>query len=68
MNPSRLLVILLVLLSFVRPDRERNYWTDDPDPALREASFPGARTVNRWRAQYLRDWQQRMTWLQTIPL
>jgi hypothetical protein len=46
--------------SFVRPDPERNYWTDDPDPALREASFPGARTVNRWRPQYLRDWQQRM--------
>ena len=46
--------------SFVRPDPQRTYWTDNPDPALREAAFPGARTVNRWRPQYLRDWQQRM--------
>ena len=46
--------------AFVRPDPARPYWTDDPDPALREGNFPGARTVNRWRAEYLRDWQQRM--------
>lgn len=50
--------------SFVRPDPNVNYWTDNPDPALREGTFPGARTVNQWRPQYLRDWQQRMTWLQ----
>jgi hypothetical protein len=54
--------------SFIRPDPERTYWTDNPDPALREAAFPGARTVNRWRPQYLRDWQQRMAWLRTVPL
>ncbi len=37
-----------------------NRWTDDPDPALREGPYAGARTVNRWRESYLRDWQARM--------
>lgn len=49
--------------SFVRPDPTRPYWTDNPDPVWREGNFPGARTVNRWRESYLRDWQQRMAWL-----
>lgn len=51
--------------AFVRPEPARPYWTDDPDPARREGNFPGAKTVNRWRAEYLRDWQQRMEWLAT---
>jgi hypothetical protein len=37
-----------------------NYWTDDPDPALREGDHDGAKTVSRWRADYLRDWQARL--------
>lgn len=49
--------------AFVRPDPARPYWTDHPDPALREGNFPGAKTVNRWREDNLRDWQQRMKWL-----
>lgn len=49
--------------AFARPDSARPYWTDNPDPALREGNFPGAKTVNRWREDYLRDWQQRMKWL-----
>jgi hypothetical protein len=49
--------------AFVRPASARPFWTDDPDPALREGNFPGAKTVNRWREDYLRDWQQRMRWL-----
>ncbi len=49
--------------AFVQPDSARPYWTDNPDPALREGNFPGAKTVNRWREDYLRDWQQRMEWL-----
>lgn len=49
--------------SFVRPDPSRPYWTDNRDPALRERNYAGAKTVNRWRADYLRDWQQRMQWL-----
>jgi rhamnogalacturonan endolyase len=54
--------------AFVRPDPARPYWTDNPDPALREGNFPGAKTVNRWRENYLRDWQQRMAWLRTLPI
>lgn len=49
--------------AFIRPDPARPYWTDNPDPALRERDFPGAKTVNRWREAYLHDWQQRMNWL-----
>lgn len=49
--------------AFVRPNPERTYWTDHPDPARREGSFAGAKTVNRWREDYLRDWQRRMAWL-----
>jgi hypothetical protein len=49
--------------AFVRPNPERTYWTDNPDPALREGTFAGAKTVNRWREDYLRDWQGRMVWL-----
>ena len=46
---------------FVRhPDRPR-WWLDDPDPAWRVADRPGAGTVSRYREQFLRDWQQRMT-------
>ncbi len=37
-----------------------NYWHDDPDPDLIERGKHGARTVNRWREAYLRDWQARM--------
>lgn len=51
--------------SFVQPDPARPYWTDNPDPALREEKYPGAKTVNRWRENFLRDWQQRMEWLKT---
>ncbi len=29
--------------------------------------YPGVRTVNRWREDYLRDWQQRMMWAATRP-
>ena len=45
---------------FVKRKGRPNWWVDDPDPALAEAGRPGARTVNKWRRQYLRDWQKRM--------
>lgn len=37
-----------------------NWWTDDPNPALREGGEQGARTVSRWREQYLRDFAARL--------
>jgi hypothetical protein len=49
--------------AFIRPDPGRPYWTDNADPTLQEGPHPGAKTVNRWREAYLRDWQGRLGWL-----
>lgn len=38
------------------------YFTDDSSSSLAEGSYDGAKTVNRWRETYLRDWQARMLW------
>jgi hypothetical protein len=46
--------------SFVATDHGPQYWTDSPDPALAEGKYPGAKTVNRRRESFLRDWQERM--------
>jgi hypothetical protein len=40
--------------------RYPNWWTDDPDPAVAEGVNQGAKTVNRWREEYLRDFAARM--------
>lgn len=37
-----------------------NWWIDDPDPRAAEGVHPGARSVNQWRSQYLRDFAERM--------
>ena len=37
-----------------------NWWTDDPDPALAEGVHPGAKTVSKWREEFLRDFAARM--------
>lgn len=37
-----------------------NWWIDDPDPAAAEGVHPGAKSVNRWRAEYLADFRERM--------
>lgn len=36
------------------------WWTDDPDPAAAEGVHAGARTVNRWRVEILRDFAERL--------
>jgi len=44
-----------------RPDpRLPNWWTDDPSPAQKEGRLIGAETVNRWRADFLRDFAARL--------
>ncbi len=37
-----------------------NWWTDDPNPAVAEGSHHGAKSVNRWREDFLGDFAQRM--------
>jgi hypothetical protein len=44
-----------------RPARNLpNWWTDDPSPELAEGPHSGAKTVNRWREDFLRDFAQRI--------
>lgn len=44
-----------------RPDPQRpNWWTDDPAQGQAEGKLIGAKTVNRWRADYLRDFAARL--------
>jgi hypothetical protein len=43
------------------PDPIRpNWWTDDPSPTLAEGRHLGARTVNQWREDYMRDFAARL--------
>jgi hypothetical protein len=37
-----------------------NWWTDDPAPEAAEGPCIGARTVSRWREEFLRDFAARM--------
>ncbi len=56
------------LTSFIPPpsvarqpsQRLPNWWTDDPSPEVAEGGHIGARTVSRWREDFLRDFAARM--------
>lgn len=37
-----------------------NWWTDDPSPEFREGPHIGAKTVNRWREEFLTDFANRI--------
>lgn len=37
-----------------------NWWTDNPSPELREGPHIGAKSVSRWREEYLKDFAERM--------
>ncbi|MFO1489309.1 MAG: DUF1593 domain-containing protein [Verrucomicrobiota bacterium] len=37
-----------------------SWWTDDPNPALAEGKFAGAKTVSCWREEFLRDFAARL--------
>jgi hypothetical protein len=40
--------------------RYPNWWTDDPHAEVAEGKFAGAKTVSRWRADFLRDFAARL--------
>jgi len=40
--------------------RHPNWWTDDPDPAMAEGPHQGAKTVSRWRREFLTDFAERL--------
>lgn len=47
--------------------RRPNWWTDDPAPAAREGVHAGAKHVNRWREEFLRDFAVRLARCQNSP-
>ncbi|MEQ9098863.1 MAG: DUF1593 domain-containing protein [Imperialibacter sp.] len=49
--------------SFIKTSHGPNYWTDNPADSLIENNRAGAKTVNKFRQAYLKDWAERMEWL-----
>lgn len=46
--------------NFAKVEGRPNWWTDRTDPELKVGNYPGAKTVSKWREDYLRNWQKRM--------
>ncbi|HOA74593.1 MAG TPA: DUF1593 domain-containing protein [Phycisphaerae bacterium] len=47
---------------FQADPQRRQYWRDLTDPEHAEPRYLGAKTVNRWRLDFLSEWQRRMDW------
>jgi hypothetical protein len=45
--------------------RYPNWWTDDPAPEFSEGIYQGAKTISRWREEFLHDFAARMLRCQT---
>ncbi len=43
-----------------------NWWTDDPSKRVAEGDHIGAKTVSRWREDFLRDFAERMLQCQSL--
>ncbi|WP_297088116.1 DUF1593 domain-containing protein [uncultured Draconibacterium sp.] len=43
-----------------------NWWTDDPDPELAEGNRIGAKTVSKWRVDFLTDFAKKMERCQVV--
>ena len=51
--------------AYVKTAHGDAYWTDDPSSTMAESGYAGAKTVSRWRVDFLGDWRQRMNWIFT---
>ena len=49
--------------SFVKMGHSASYWTDNMTDSLIENKRHGARTINKFRKDYLDDWSKRMKWI-----
>ncbi len=46
--------------SFQKKEGRPNWWVDRTDEKFKVRDYLGAKTVNKWREDYLRHWQKRM--------
>jgi hypothetical protein len=49
---------------YKKTDHGAHYWTDIQNPELSVNNRAGAKTVSKWRKQYLDDWKRRMKYLE----
>ncbi|WP_198439713.1 DUF1593 domain-containing protein [Pareuzebyella sediminis] len=49
---------------FQKTGHGTQYWTDRTQTEYIENGKPGAKTVNKWRKEYLNDWKKRLDYLQ----
>lgn len=48
---------------FEKVPGRKNWWTDITNAGEAESPFAGAKTVNKWRRDYLENWKMRLAWL-----